>query len=119
VTGSLRNVKIDGVQYNVAADANVAKTPTKSREAVVHSGGNSIKETKLHGNVEALTLIVTPSELETLEQVGLGVTLSYTLADLSVYTTQGTISLDNQESEEGRVEVTMIPDTGIWDLFAA
>lgn len=120
-SGSIRKAAIGGINYNVAADANVSKTPTQSKEGIRHSGGNMMKVTKLHGSVEGLTLICTPAEfqsLETLAENDGGITLSYTLADGSAWTCTGEISLDNYESEENRVDVTMIPELGIWDLFA-
>lgn len=121
-SGSLTKVVINGITYNVAGDANAAKTPTKTKEAVPHSGGNQIKIMKQHGNVESLTLIVSPTEyqqLETVRDLLTAAPLSYTLADGSVWTTSGHINLDNHESEENRCDVTMIPENGLWDLFAA
>lgn len=122
VSGSIRKVTVDGITYNAAADINAAKTPTNLKEAVPHSGGNMIKITKQHGNVESLTLLATPTEYETLEGTRdnlVAVPLSYELADGSVYRSQGHINLDNYESEENRVDVTMIPETGLWDVFAS
>lgn len=122
VSGSIRKVTVDGIPYNAAADANAAKTPTFEVEGVPHSGGNNIKYTKMSGQVESLTLIAAPTEYETLEgsRDGLAaIPLSYELADGSVWRTQGFINLANYESEENRVDLTMIPETGLWDLFAA
>lgn len=122
VSGSIRKVLLDGLSFNAAGDANVAKTPVVEKEAVPHSGGNMIKRTKASGNVESVKLLCTPTEYETLEGIadGLGsFPMSYEMADGSVWRTSGTVSLDNYESEEHSVEVTMIPETGTWELFAA
>lgn len=121
-SGSIRKANIGGIPYNVAADANAAKTPEVTKEAVRHSGGNMIKIMLASGNVESLTLIVTDLEYENLRsQAELleSFPMSYTKADGSSWVSQGHINLDNYESEENRVDVTMIPELGTWDLFAS
>jgi len=121
-SGSIRKVLIDGLSFKAAADANFARTPKLEKEAVPHSGGNSVKVTRAASNVEGVKLLCTPAEYEILE--GLSDRLdnfpmSYEMADGSVWRSDGTISLDNYESEEHSVEVTMIPSSGEWELFAA
>lgn len=122
VSGSIRKVLIDGLSFNAAADGNFAKTPRLEKEAVPHSGGNMIKHTRASGNVESAKLICTPTEFATLESKAEELTtfsMSYEMADGSVWRSTGTIMLDNYESEEHSVELTMIPDSGTWELFAA
>ena len=120
ITGSLRKVLVDGIPFNVAADANASKTPIVSKEGIPHSGGNAIKIMKMVGNVEGLTLIIDPDEYETLQdKAGLlsSIPLSYEQADGKSWTSPGHINLDNYESEEGRIDITMIPESGTWSLF--
>jgi len=122
VSGSILKVLINGLSFNAAADANVAKTPTVEKEAMPHSGGNMIKVTAMSGNVEALKLLCTSTEYEVLEAIAESnsfVPMSYTMADGSVWRTNGTIMLGNYESEENSVEVTMMPASRKWDLFSS
>lgn len=122
VSGSIRKVVIDGLPLNAAADGNFGKTPKLTKEAVRHSGGNMIKITLASGNVEGAKLICTPSEYATLESKAderTSYSMSYEMADGSVWRGVGQIALDNYESEEHSVEITMIPDSGTWELFAA
>lgn len=122
VSGSIRKVTLNGLAFNASADANFAKTPKVEKEAVPHSGGNMVKRTTASGNVEGAKLICTPVEYDTLEGFADDLdsfSMSYEMADGSVFRTTGQISLDNYESEEHSVEVTMIPETGTWELFAA
>lgn len=122
VSGSIRKVLLDGLSFNAAADGNFAKTPRLEKEAVVHSGGNMFKHTKMSGNVESGKLICAPAEYVVLEGLADGLSsfpMSYEQADGSVWRTEGTISLDNYETEENSVEITMMPSTGTWELFAA
>ncbi len=121
-SGSIRKTMIDGLPFNVAADANVAKTPEITKEPVRHSGGNMVKVTLATGNVESLTLILTPSEYQALKDISEKletVTISYTTADGSVWRCVGDVNLDNYESEENRCDVTYIPSLGTWELSAA
>lgn len=119
-SGSIRKCLINGLSFNAASDANFAKTPPLEKEAVPHSGGNMIKRTKASGNVEGAKMICTQSEFDTLEGFADDLesfAMSYTLAAGGSYRTTGQISLDNFESEEGSVEITMIPDSGEWSSF--
>jgi hypothetical protein len=121
VSGSIRKVLIDGLSFNAAGDGNFAKTPKLEKEAVPHSGGNSFKHTKMSGQVESGKLICTPTEYDTLEGIADRLTtypMSYEMADGSVWRTDGQISVDNYESEENSVEITMMPALK-WELFAA
>jgi hypothetical protein len=122
VSGSIRKVLIDGLSFNAAADGNFAKTPKLEKEAVRHSGGNAVKVTLASGNVESAKMICSPTEYATLEskadETG-SFAMSYELADGSVFRSTGTFAMDNYESEENSVELTMIPETGSWELFAA
>lgn len=122
VSGSIRKCLINGLSFNAAADANFAKTPKVEKEAVRHSGGNMVKVTLASGNVEGAKMICTPVEYDTLDGFADDLesfSMSYEMADGSVWRTTGQISLDNYESEEHSVEITMIPEAGTWELFAA
>lgn len=119
VSGSLRKLLLDGIAFQVAGDANAAKTPKTTKEAVVHSGGNSIKIMKASGQVESVTTIVSPSEYETLEELAnrtSPIPISYQQADGKTWVSNGHVNLDNYESEENRCDLTLIPE-GNWDLF--
>lgn len=122
-SGSIRKLIIDGISYTVAADANFAKTPKYAKEGIATSGDNMIKFTKQHGSVESVTVVASSDEFETLETVRDSleeITMSYTLADGSSYTAPGSIHIDNYESEEGRVDLMLIPtDPDGWQRFAA
>ena len=122
VSGSIRKVLINGLSFNAAADANFAKTPKLEKEAIPHSGGNMVKVTNASGQVESVKLTCTPIEHDILEGFADDLnsfSMSYEVADGSVYRTTGTIMLDNYESEENSVEITMIPESRTWDLDAA
>ena len=118
-SGSVRKLTLDGVTFNVAADANIAMTPESEVEAIRHSGGNSFKITKMPAQAEGAKLILSDAEYDTLKTIAKKTTInmSYTKQDGSVWVCQGMISAGNYESEENSCEVTMFPESAEWTLF--
>ncbi len=118
-SGTPRKVTLDGVTYNVAADANFAQTPPVTNEGVRHTGGTLIKTTLEVGQVESVTLIVNGAQNASLEELAerdVNFPMSYELASGDVYRGVGQINLDNRETEETRRDITLIPD-GAWQPF--
>ena len=122
VSGSIDSVRINGLLLNAAADGNFEKTPKLEKEAIPHSGGNMIKHTRASAQVESGKLIVTAIEYEIIQGFADLLdpfAMSYTMADGSSYHSEGEIMLGNLTSEDLACEITMIPTTGVWELFAA
>jgi hypothetical protein len=118
-SGTPRKVTIDGETFNVAADANFAQTPGQTNEGVRHTGGTLMKSTLNVENVESVTLIADGTQFESLKEKSkrdVNYPMSYELASGDVYRAPGMITLDNRETEENRVDITMIPD-GEWEPF--
>ena len=122
VSGSIRKVLLNGLPLNAAADGNPARMPTQENEGVRHSGGVAKKVTLAMGSVESLKLIVDDTDYETIQELSeqtANFPMSYVKADNTVLRTTGFISLGNYEAEENSVEITMTPETGKWEVFAA
>ena len=122
VSGSIRKVLLNSLSLNAAADGNPARMPTQENEGIRHSGGVSKKVTLAMGSVEALKLIVNDIEYDFIQGLSEQVAnfpMSYEKADGTVLRATGFIGLDNYEAEENSVEVTMTPETGRWETFAA
>lgn len=118
-SGTPRKVTIDGETFNVAADANFSQTPGRTKEGVRHTGGTMMKDTLEVENVESVTLVVTGDQFESLKEKrnrDANFPMSYELASGDVYRAVGGINLEPRESEENRVDITMIPD-GEWEPF--
>lgn len=118
--GSVRSVKIDGIPFNVAADANISLNPRVEKESIPHSGGNMVKETTVAANVEAVKLILSPSEYDLL--TGLtdnDIPLSYEMADGSVLRSEGAVNLGSFVTEDSSCEVMFLTSTGNWEIFSA
>lgn len=120
--GSPRGVTIDGIPFNIAGDANIALNPRVTKESIPHSGGNMIKLTNDAGNVEAVKLIVTPSEFDILkglsEQDG-DIPMSYVMADGSSFKSPGELMLGPYQTDDSSCEVQFLTSTGVWEIFAA
>lgn len=120
-SGTPRKVTVDGETFNVAADANFAQTPGRTNEGVRHTGGTSFKSTLNVENVESVSLIANGTQFKSLKALvkrNVNYSMSYELASGDVYRAVGKITLDNRETEENRVDITMIPD-GEWEEFLA
>jgi len=116
-TGTIRKAVIDGVSFDVMADASITFLRSNyEKEATPTSGDPLIKMTKRNQNIESLDLGCTPSEMETLSDLANNidsVPLSLELADTSTYKAVGHINFEGYESETGKITVTLIP-TSEW-----
>ena len=123
--GTIRKVVIDGVTYDVPADINITFNRSSfETEGTPTSGKTMIKKTRRVPTIESLTLMTTPAEMETLNDVAEGltdVTFSVELADGTVYKSAGQINFENYESEEGKSTITFIPakTKDAWTPFLA
>jgi hypothetical protein len=120
VSGSGRNITLNGISFVIAADANPGRQPTQENEGVRHSGGVEKKVTLVMGAIESVKLIVSDVEYDILQ--GLSEQLenfpmSHEKADGTVLSATGFIGLDNYEAEENSVEITMTSETGKWIPF--
>lgn len=122
VSGSIRKVLIGGISFNAAADGSPARMPEAEIEGIRHTGGVEKKITLANGAVESLKIICDDTNYEILKGFMLGienVPMSYEKADGTVLRATGFIALDNHESADNNVDVTMTPETGRWEVFAA
>lgn len=120
--GSIRNVNVDGIPYNAAADANFAFNPRIEKEPIPHSGGNMIKRTIVGAMAEAVKLTLTPSEYNILrsqsDAQGI-IPMSAVMADGSSLKSQGEINLGQYMTDDSSCEIQMLTSTGIWEIFSA
>ena len=118
--GSLRGVNINGVSFNVAADASISLTPRVEKESIPHSGGNMTKETLAAASATGAKLILRPSEFEILRGLAedRDIPLSYMMADGSSFKTVGDAKLGEYITDDSSCEVEFLTSTGVWDIFA-
>lgn len=116
-SGTPRSVKIAGVSYRVAADADLAQVPSKYEiESQATSGDPMFKYTKRNEDVESVDLIVNADEHIILKGIAESldsVTLSYTTAGKDTYDAVGRISLENYTRADNKLPMKMLPE-GEW-----
>lgn len=121
-TGTLRKVVLDGVTFDVMSDANINFKRSKfEKEGQATSGKTLVKMTKRVQNVESVDLGCTPAEMEDIAAKAdsiADITMSFQLADGSVYKGKGHVHFDGYESDTGKITLTLIP-TGEWTPFLA
>lgn len=120
--GSLRKVVLNGTTYDVMSDTNINfKRSQYEKEGVPTSGKNMIKFTKRVQTVESCDLGASVEEMEELAAKAdsiADITMSFELADGSVYRGTGHINFEGYESETGKITLTLIP-VGDWTPFPA
>lgn len=121
LSGTPRRVTLDGLTLNVAFDANFSQTPPVTTDGIRHTGGTMMKRTINTAQVESVTVITTGSQDDQLIELSkrtVNFPMSYEDAAGNVYRAKGQVNLDNRETEEGRRDITLIPDGG-WKSFLA
>ncbi len=124
VSGTPRNIVIDGLSYAVPGDANITLNLSPfETEGIPSSGKTMMKMTVRSPNAEGIPILANPIEQETLRNTAQRLDnypLSIELADGSQWKTTGKINFDTHETEENRASIMMIPDRslGAWELFA-
>lgn len=119
--GSIKKATVDGIPFNVAADANIALNPRVEKEPIPHSGGNMIKRTLAGAIAEAVKFILTPSEYDVLRGLADGegdIPMAYDMADGSSIKSQGQVMLGPYQSDDSSCEVQYLTSTGEWEIFS-
>lgn len=125
VAGTLRKASLDGITFRAAMDINVnIQISPFENEGIPTTGRTMLKKTLKSPNAEGVTFIVNPTEQDLLREFSERLepfSISFELADGSVYRTDGWIDFPGVETEENRTELVVIPDRAInaWSLFAA
>lgn len=113
ISGSNSALEIDGVSFDVAADANFSVTPTEyENDLVATSGKPMIKKMRRTPNVESVVLIANADDRQKLEAFNdqkepYGI--AWTNAAGDVYRTTGVIHFETYETEENRCTITLLP----------
>lgn len=121
-TGTLRNVTIEGISYRAAADTNVTFTVSRFENSVVPTTGRGMKKKIRRVPVmENVTLVCNPNEIDQLRVFAESLNdlkFAVTLADGSLYRAEGSIEIENVETEENRVTCQLLPVED-WTPFIA
>ena len=112
-SGSLKKLVIDGVTYDVSADAKASLNPSQyDIEGQPTSGDTMFKYTKRIQTITGIDCMLSPSQLDSLRAKAdslADLTLAVTLADGSVYRGTGRIKIDKWESDTNKATIDLIP----------
>lgn len=122
VAGSIRKVTLDGITFDVPADANVSEVGSGFlNESIPTSGRTLRKMTKRSQTREGLVVIANGAERELLQELADRLSdfpISYETSGGDVYRTTGWIEFENRETEELRCAIQLHSRNG-WDAFVA
>jgi len=120
IGGSVRKLTIEGISFDVAADANFTEIFTNYENSMIAtSGGAMRKMLKRIPSVEGVVLVTDSDERLVLKAFAEGldlVKITYTNAAKDSYRCEGTIEIENNETEENRTSTTIQP-VGDWTKF--
>jgi hypothetical protein len=122
VVGSLRKLSIEGIPFRVAADANFSETVTVFENSMIATSGRAMRKmTRRVPMTEGIVLIVNEAERQNLKSFAESIDdlkVSYTKASGDTFKCEGTIEIENLETEEGRLTCQVHPRED-WTPFQA
>lgn len=122
VSGSIREFSIEGIPFDVAADANINRKPTNVvNDMIPTSGAGMRKITKVTPKAEGFALLVNAEEMERIKSFAEGldnIKVRYVTADGTVKRCSGQVEVESYESEESKATITILPARD-WTVFSA
>lgn len=124
IVGTPRKVTLDGITFDVMADANFSEMGSgNEKEGVPTSGRTLQKITKRSKTVESVTLACNGDERSVLEELDsrlVNFPMSYENAAGDVYRSVGFIWFENRETENNSATIQMHPaEDNKWEAFIA
>ena len=118
MAGSIRKITLDGQTFNVAGDSNFSQNPGEEKEGIVHTGGVTIKTSKMVATVEGVDIICTAQEYLDLQEASAkgDIPMSYEESTGDVWRAVGQINLGARETETDKCSLTLIPKSK-WEPF--
>jgi len=122
VAGSIRKFSIEGIPYDVAADANISRKPTKvDNDMIATSGKGMRKVTRVTPKAESIDLLVNSEEMEQIKSFAEGldnVKIDFETADGTVHRCVGQIQIDSHNTEDNKATLVALPEDD-WTTFPA
>jgi hypothetical protein len=121
VVGTPIKLVLDGLTLFPAADADPGLgKPRMKTEAEETSGRTFFKKTVQNQTVSSMSVKVTSDELEMLNELTKRMEpfpMSITTAARDVYKASGMIDFEERKSQNGMVDITLLPNERGWVLF--
>lgn len=120
VSGSIRKLTIEGVSYRVTGDANFTEIITRFENSMIPTSGKSMRKMVRRTPArEGIVLSTNGAERESLKAQAEDLAnqkFSYTNAAGDVYRCEGTFEIENNETEDNRTAIQIMPDDD-WTFF--
>lgn len=121
-TGTVKKVLLDGVSFDVMADANFSQVKGKYTNEEIETTGKIVQKKTIRAQkVESVNLQCSEAEaelLKTLSERDTAFPMSYTTASSKTFRTTGFINFESHDTEAGLAVVQLIPrDIDGWALF--
>jgi hypothetical protein len=111
--GTVRAVKIEGIPYRAAGDINISEILSTWENSMIPTSGKAMRKmVKRIPAREGVVLIVNDDEAEELKTFAEStddLKLAYVTAGGSEYKSEGTIEIENRETEENRMTTQLLP----------
>ena len=117
ITGSIRDLKIDSVPYDVVSEADLTIKPTTELTSTPTSGASIISTEKKNADVEGVQVnasdVTILNALELIGNAGRIVPVSFTMAGGQVFSSPScSIGVGDFSTKTGIVELTLMPTAG-------
>lgn len=112
-SGTIRQVVLDKVNYDVAADSDFDRKPPQTIEAQATSGSPNIKATKQNPDVESVDIIADGVDRETILDLAASTEsfdMAYVTANGDTYTSKGFINITADGTQDAKISIMMIPE---------
>ena len=117
ISGTIRQVILDKINYDVSADTDLSRTTGKfTKEGQATSGATNFKYTKQVEIIEGVDINVSGTQRENIRDLANGTSsfdMAYVTANGDTYTASGQITITGDGTADGKMTLTLIPE-GDW-----
>lgn len=120
VSGTPRKLVLNGVSYDLRADADMNEFPQREKTLLTTTGNPVVQTTKADGRVENVKIAADATiraRIDALIDSDEPFPMSYTTADGRARKATGTITRGNRTTAENVIELTLLPTEGLWEDF--
>ncbi len=115
MSGSIRSLVLDKINFDVAVDSDFDRKPTQTIEAQPTSGKTNFKRTKENPNVESVDIIADGTDRENILELAESVPsfdIAYTNAEGDSYTGKGLITITADNTQDNKISIMLLPENG-------
>lgn len=115
MSGSIRSLVLDKINFDVAVDSDFDRKPPQKIEAQATSGKTNFKVTKENPNVESVDIIADATDRENILDLAAATEsfdIAYTNEGGSSYTGKGRITITADNTQDNKISIMLLPENG-------